>query len=286
MALLPFLGAGQTHIAGDYQQVVGNGLDALLRQMKVKKNGGSFEDGGVMYSHGLASIALCEAYGMTDDPRLQQPAQAALNYIVYAQDPQGGGWRYSPRTPGDTSVVGWQIMALKSGHMSYLNVPYSTVRGATYFLDRVQVNGGTGYAYVTDELNYRPGTSAIGLLCRMYLGWKRDNEILKQGVARIAKTGPSNDDFYYNYYAAQLMFQFTNAEGEMWETWNNKLRDQLVASQDKQGHAKGSWLSQGGHGIKKGGRLMCTSLGTMTLEVYYRHMPLYRSETVEAEFPE
>ena len=51
-----------------------------------------------MYDHGLAAIALCECYGMSNDPALRPHAQAALNFIVDAQDPKGGGWRYEPRT--------------------------------------------------------------------------------------------------------------------------------------------------------------------------------------------
>ena len=43
-------------------------------------------------------IALCEAYAMTHDRKLMGPAQFSLNYIVYAQDPVGGGWRYWPRS--------------------------------------------------------------------------------------------------------------------------------------------------------------------------------------------
>ena len=70
--------------------------------------------------------------------RCWRPAQAALNFICSAQDPVGGGWRYEPRQPGDTSVVGWQIMALKSGYMAYLDVPAATVKKAFDFLDSVQ----------------------------------------------------------------------------------------------------------------------------------------------------
>ena len=58
----------------------------------------------------IASIAICEAYAMTKDRDLLYPAQAAINYIVYAQDETTGGWRYRPRSGGDTSVVGWQFM--------------------------------------------------------------------------------------------------------------------------------------------------------------------------------
>ncbi len=94
MALLPFLGTGQTHRDGQYKKNIDLGLKYLIRSMRMQGDMGSLhEPGGTMYGHGLASIALCEAYGMTRDPALQVPAQAAINFIVEAQDPNGGGWR-------------------------------------------------------------------------------------------------------------------------------------------------------------------------------------------------
>ena len=287
LALLPFLGAGQTHTEGKYKAVVGKGLDALVRLGKQTPNGVSWEDGGTMYAHGITAIALCEAYGMTKDSRLYAPAQAAIDYIVYAQNPDDGGWRYRPRTPGDTSVVGWQVMALKSAHLSYLRVPNSTVQGASKFLDLAQMDYGSAYAYMTENKNnYRASTSAVGLLCRMYLGWKRDYQRLQDGAARLAKIGPSRNDYYYNYYAAQVLFQMTGGTGPVWKEWNEKLRDQLVETQGKKDHEKGSWYVRGGHSNDSGGRLYCTAMACMTLEVYYRHMPIYRADAVDNEFPE
>ncbi len=286
LALLPFLGAGQTHKTGKYTTTVKNGLYFLVSHMKVAPKGnlmtGSLhEKGGRMYSHGLASIALCEAYAMTRDRSLYDRAQAALNFIVYAQDPVGGGWRYEPRQAGDTSVVGWQLMALKSGHMAYLQVPPATIAKASVFLDNVQANSGANYGY-TGPGNGQ-ATTAIGLLSRMYLGWKKDNPALQRGVAWLSNKGPSTGkaNMYYNYYATQVMRHW---EGPEWKKWNEVMRDFLVGSQATKGHEEGSWYF-GGQWSDRGGRLYDTAMAAMTLEVYYRHLPIYRTQSVEEEFP-
>ncbi len=97
MAILPFLGAGQTHKEGKYKATVQGGMGYLISHMK--PDGSMHEAQGNMYAHGLAAIALCEAFGMTHDKALMAPAQASLNFIAYAQDPIGGGWRYGPGSP-------------------------------------------------------------------------------------------------------------------------------------------------------------------------------------------
>ena len=279
LALLPFLGAGQTHLEGRYKQTVERGLAFLVRRQKVRNRMGDWRDDGSMYSHGLATIAICEGYAMTRDAKLARPAQLAVNFIVNAQEPQFGGWRYRPRQPGDTSVTGWQIMALKSGHMAYLVVPRDTVTRAERFLRAVSTRGGARYGYVSPGGG--PSTTAIGLLCRMYLGWKHDNEALKQGVDYLSKIGPT-DNLYYDYYAAQVMRHYGGAP---WKKWNARTRDWLIKRQAKKGHAAGSWYINGAH-AEKGGRLYCTSLATMILEVYYRHLPLYEKSATEGGFKE
>jgi hypothetical protein len=222
---------------------------------------------------------------MTQDKFLHGYAQAAVDFTVNAQDPLGGGWRYLPRQAGDTSVLGWQVMALKSGAMGYLRVPPTSARGATYFLDAVQANGGATYGYDTPAAG--KATTAIGLLCRMYLGWKKENPALQQGVEALAGWGPDvgrgQANMYYNYYATQVMHHW---EGPLWDKWNKTMREFLIKSQSKQGHAKGSWHLAGDPGSDLGGRLYCTSMCAMTLEVYYRHLPLYRKGSMEDEFEE
>jgi hypothetical protein len=282
MALLPFLGRGYTHRDGPYKSVVEKGI-SYLAQLAVEGQGKAYRTSGSMYSQGLAGIALSECYAMSQDNRLAGPTQQALNFIMQAQDPRGGGWRYEPRQPGDTSAVGWQIMALKSGNMAYLQVNPLTVKKAVDFLNSVQSQDGARYGY-TDNSRTSPGLTAVGLLCRMYLGWKKDNAALQDGVNYLAKTGPTKD-LYYDYYATQIMHHM---EGEVWIAWNKRMKDLLLKNQSTKGHEEGSWYDEvnGGHGADAAGRLYCTSLSTMILEVYYRHLPIYRTQVVDEEFKE
>lgn len=280
MALLPFLGAGQTHKEGKYKATVEHGLAYLIKHMRVRSGMGDFiEPGGNMYSHGLATITLSEAYAMTNDPGLLRPAQLALDFIVYAQDPVGGGWRYQPKQPGDTSVTGWQVMALKSGHLAYLKVPSRAILGAGKFLDFVQAEDGARYGYRFPTPS--PSTTSVGLLCRMYLGWKKDKPALRKGVEYLHALGPSAN-IYFDYYATQVLRQYG---GKYWDDWNKAMRDRLVDSQETKGHAKGSWFFAKAPRATRGGRLYCTSMATMILEVYYRYMPLYGQEASEEDFP-
>ena len=284
MALLPFLGAGNTHKKGEYKKQVEAGLYYLTRSMKVNGATGDLTDaGGRMYSHGLCAITLTEAFAMTKDRQLMAPAQMSLNFITYALDPVGGGWRFNPRQAGDTSVVGWQLMALKSGHMAYLNVPKNTIAGCYKFLDSVQANSGATYGYTSPGGGH--ATTAVGLLCRMYLGWKKDEPALIRGVETISKWAPSKGDMYFNYYATQVM---RHHGGPLWDKWNKTMRDHLVATQETgkgQCANTGSWNMGAGHGARVGGRLYNTALATMILEVYYRHMPIYAQQAAEDDFP-
>ena len=124
----------------------------------------------------------------------------------------------------------------------------------------------------------------------MYLGWDRERQGLGDGVAFVSKIGPSvtskrskGVDMYYNYYATQVMLHYG---GQEWKEWNGVMRDFLVDSQETEGTKKGSWHWKANtHAAKVGGRLYQTALAAMTLEVYYRFLPLYKDSAAEDEFP-
>lgn len=228
-----------------------------------------------MYSHGIAAIALCEAYGMSRDPELREPAQRAIDFIVEAQH-DAGGWRYHPKQPGDTSVMGWQIMALKSGQMAELKIPQDTLDKAEQWLRKTAAGTGNmlgrfGY----QNAHGQPAMTAEALLCLEYLGADRSDPHLTGGADYMLTQLPKHGQLtsYYWYYGTQAMYHM---QGEYWSQWNNALHEMLLETQVKDGPMAGTWTPRD-NWEKSGGRIYATSLRLLMLEVYYRHLPLYQA---------
>lgn len=284
MALLAFQGAGNTPEAGRHRDVVAKGWTALLRQQATD---GSFAFSNLpqhhaLYAHAMATYALCELYGMTHNPVYAAPAAAALAYAVEAQGPNGG-WRYAPGDPGDMSVTGWYVMALKSGEIAGLSVPAETFTRINGFLDDVALEGGSRYGYRRDSALKPAGgsTSAVsaeGLLARQFLGWNRADPRMMTGVESLLAETPLDWENVKNVYAWYYVTQVAhNIGGDPWARWNNGLKSLLPSTQVANGRETGSWdpsLDQWG---PNGGRLFMTCFCTWMLEVYYRHLPLYEA---------
>ncbi len=281
LALLAFLAAGHTHLDGPYREDVRRGLEYLIRIQAADGNlagqAASFE---FMYSHAMATFALSEAYGMTHDARLREPVSRAIGYTVRAQDSSGGGWRYRPGDAGDTSQLGWQLMALKSAELAGIPIPDSTRQGIIRYLQSVASGDYGGRA------SYRPGEqttrsmTAEALVCWQFLGLPRQNPACNEAgdflLGELPGDGMSN--LYYWYYGTLGMYQL---RGIHWQRWNEAMRSAVVGRQVHEGPQAGSWGTNdlwGGHG----GRVYTTALATLTLEVYYRFLPLY-AEVAPAE---
>lgn len=300
LALLPLLAAGRIHNEpGEYSKNVKTGLDWLVKNQK--PDGDLWTGGGGnthMYSHAIAAMALCEAYGVSKDETIRGPAQKAIDFIIKAQNQNDGGWRYNPGEAGDTCVFGWQMFALRSGALAGLDVPLEPVKKCRMYLDKAKADEyGATYAYQPNN-QATPTMSAEGLLCRQYLGWQKNYPALLTGSERIfgelqkgfeidENTGAVNlksRNIYFWYYATQLLH---NLQGPMWVQWNVQVRDSLVFTQNTTNScAKGSWdptlVMPDGRRLedawgKEAGRLFVTSLSMLTLEVYYRYLPIYQA---------
>ena len=279
LALLCFLGADHTHFnEGPYQEVVDRGLSWLVKQQRA---GGDLMGEESMYSHGIATIALAEAFGMTGDPTLVEPVESAVRFIYAARNTSVGGWRYAPGQVGDTSVLGWQMMALTSARRCGLDVPGEAFDVAGDWLELVTGPDRPGlFAYQPDR-EVTPAMTAEAMFVHQLLGRTRRDQHMQASADYLLRYPPDwNDDLntYYWYYATLALFQH---QGAAWERWNERVKDQLVAHQRTDGLAAGSW-NPDGQWAEVGGRVYQTAICALTLEVYYRYLPSFLSaETAE-----
>ena len=290
MALLPFLAAGQTHTGtakdNKYKATVQAGMAYLLRQQLPDgsfryANGQKGPDRDkYMYAHAIATLALCELLGMSNDRALDTPCQTAVRFIEAAQA-GNGSWGYKPKESGDTSIIGWQVQALQAAKLcKRLVVNPAVLEKASKFLNSVASGPGKSQYGYADPGDPKPALSAVGLLCRYYLdGWGPANPGMAAGVKALGEKDPPNParlDMYYYYYATQVLHQHGGPE---WTAWNAKMRDMLVDQQTKTGDNAGSWAGDKGQFLNPHcGRLGTTCMALLTLEVYYRHLPTYKRD--------
>jgi len=294
LATLAFLGAGYTPTTpSKYREKVKKAVEWLQSQQRpggVKLEGkldrkyenGSWASGTSIYNHAIAALALAEAYGMTRDEKIGESAQLAVDYSVNVHQKPYAGWRYGPKSEGDMSVSGWFVMQLKSAKVAGLKVDGRAFQGAMNFVDSV-TDPETGRTRYTVRSHPSPRRTSMGLVARLFMGAspKSDPLIAKQADYLLEhKPEPfeSKDqagDFYYWYYAMLGMFQ---AGGQRWRDWNEVMRPRLVKSQctAADGDDNGSWNYANIAYGKSGGRVFTTALGALTLEVYYRYLPICR----------
>lgn len=282
MGVLPFLAAGHTHKKGDkdkpnpFQKNVEAGLKFLIASQLPT---GAFRGSSTMYAHGIATLALCEAYSMTGDKTLLlAPAKAAVAYILRGQGPDGS-WGYSAGTKGDTSILGWQLQALHAAKQTKdIPVPDVTIKKAKEFLDKVAKGDKKAeYGYTSNETT-TPTLSAIGLWGRYcFDGWDAAHPGLDAGAAKLVRNVvrfQAAEDSYGCYY---LTLVLRSRGGALWETdWNPKVRDGLLKKQapDADGpRTAGSWPADKAYIGTHCGRVGTTAMTLLTLQVYYRVPP-------------
>ena len=282
LALLCYYGWGASHNAGGkYQNNVRKGIEWLVLQ---QKENGDLRGGGRMYCHGIAAIALCEAYGVSKDENLREPAEKAINLILAAQSPTKGGWRYDVR-PGDsdTSVTGWQYMALHSARMAGIEIEEKVFTNARRWFDHAGggKHGGM-YGYTGPEKN-KPAMVATGMFCRQLdLAAPTEPRMAESAeLLKMRQINVRNPDYYYVYYGTLALYQH---QGPVWIDWNERMKETLPLLQKKNGSEKGSWDNSAAHAAA-GGRVISTTLATLSLEVYYRLLPMYGFRNQDASPP-
>ncbi|MBA3700355.1 MAG: hypothetical protein H0W78_16030 [Planctomycetes bacterium] len=293
-AIMCFLGAGYDHITPNkHRPVVAKAVEWLLAQQKAD---GLF--GERNYEHAVATMALAEALGMSNDQRLRTPAQKAVDVVIarQAQDPDakdkayaGLAWDYvAPNAArNDTSVSGWSMMALKSALGAGLQVGNS-MHGAKVWLERAwkaanpdwkkldPYQGTSVFPYTFDATSDKVDKehlSCVGALCAIYLGHHKGDVMLETMANSIMKndfptTWPTNT--YFLYYNTLAVFQMGD---ERWKQWDAPVAKLLSDAQRTDDTCfNGSWDYAGtkfhGHDT---GRLLSTAYACLSQEVIWRY---------------
>ncbi|MDO4582804.1 MAG: carboxypeptidase-like regulatory domain-containing protein [Planctomycetia bacterium] len=292
LAILAFQAGGHFYNnSHPYSENVLNGLAWMVKNQQengllitpgLKKYPGSPYHEKFMYEHGIASFALAEACAVAkamDLPvhkRFQTAMKKAIDFTVKTQH-LDGGWRYKVdvQEMSDTSVTGWQVLALKSAKEAGYQIPYKTLDKIGTFFNRHTQGSETRY---TTSMAGTEALTGIGMLVRQFLLNESDSEYVRVAGRRLAdhavttwKVPDAEDrepDFYIWYKGSLAMQQLG---GRQWTRWNESIREELIRLQKKEGCERGSWDPYSDPWGEYGGRIYTTALGALSLQVYYRY---------------
>ncbi len=276
LAVMAMMAVGQTPddpVAGEAMR---KGIRYVLSQMGSDGYFGQ-SDNSRMYGHGICTLMLLEAAGMTKDKvlerRIVDQGRKAIRLILAAQGVKKqprhlGGWRYEP-TSGDSdlSLTGWQTMALRAGKDIGVNVPQSAIDGAVGFIRRMaSPQGGFGYEGPED----RSALRGVGLLTLSVCG-AYDAQESQRTAALILKDPPTwkGPFMYYSvYYSSVGMYQ---VGGDAWEQFYPLIDKLLLEHQNEDG----SWPPPPSSAQEKDPVYM-TSMAVLSLAIHHQYLPIYQ----------
>jgi hypothetical protein len=261
LCITAFLAGGDDPNHGQYAQVIRRGLDYILsKQNKVKDNG---YIGTSMYNHAFATLALAEAYGVVDNPKIAEALKKAVDLILSAQkrNPMNA-WRYTPDArDADTTVTGSQIVTLFAARNAGIAVPDEAIKKGMAYLNNCRASNGS-YGY-TSSAGGKTTLTAIGLLCSALAkendskGFKASLEYLKKNLDYRDRSYP----YYFEYYMSQALF---HADEKTWAEWNERNIRYIGTIQS----AEGSFPGNHGPAFSTAGALLSLALN-------YRFLPIY-----------
>lgn len=278
LAVLAFLGAGETPGLGKHGLVVQNAIEFLLGKQAADGYFGTGDRG--MYAHGIATLALAEAYGvesLAGSARVRTHAalEKAVAVIVAAQNVAksspafAGGWRYERNsTDSDLSLSGWNALALQACQADGLEVPKEARQHAIEFVLRCFDANGKGFAYQPGG-GAQAGDTGIGICCLHVLGAAESHAAKMDAATQFLVAHPIDDaapyPYYATYYITQAAFQ---RDAEAWARAGRPALERLIRTQDKDG----GWPIP--KGSQEPGRVYASTMAVQTLTIPYRLLPI------------
>ncbi len=266
-AVLAYLSNGHLPNQGPFGGTVERGVRHLLACGAGRADGYLVgpRDGN-MYSHGMATLALSQVYGMAGDDELRQVLKRAVDLIVRTQN-GAGGWRYEPApTDADISATIMQVMALRGAKDGGLHVPDATMRRAIAYINRCYDPGSGGYKYQPQAAGAGFARTAAGV-CVLQLTGEYQAEPIARAVKYLQEKKADDGYYWYgHYYAAHAFHQ---VGGKPWETYYSRVRASLLASQQ----SNGRWEEKQEGNV---GPAYQTAIAVLILSVPTNYLPIYQ----------
>ncbi|TVR43929.1 MAG: hypothetical protein EA402_08405, partial [Planctomycetota bacterium] len=285
-----YLGSGYDHRTPNrYRRLVHAALQWLIEQAP-GTFGAEHDD---IDSELLALVArpIVEAYAMTMDPALRQPAQALISRLLREQlrwEDRWLGWgeweedEDGNRYPVVDAQLSLQVaMTLHSAQGAGLNAFHERTLGARHTDESLGALRQSMLAAISNgslpqrwsparELDAEAAPPMIALRLAAIFNLENIAEPWAQLVNVSDLPGLERVDLLHLLWASEGLFLLSQAH---WADWNQRLRDPLIARQRRD--------DSGWHGLwdipsplnDSLGPLASTAVATNILQTYYRYMP-------------
>jgi hypothetical protein len=245
-----------------------------------------------IYNHAIASLMLCEVYGMTGKdaaPRVRSAVEWAMKFTLGRQQVpkrspvDRGGWRYVQTWEGsdsDLSVTSWQLMFLRSAKNAGFEIPGEFIDRAMEYVHRCYDGPRRSFVYglIGGDRKTTRAMAGAGILSLSFGGFHDTDAARVAGdwVLRhpfdpyLGDAGIEHDTryFYGAFYCSQAMFQLG---GRHWSEFYPRLASTLLSNQSK----SGSWDSEPGEDAHYG-RVYTSALAVLALTTPYQLLPIYQ----------
>jgi len=217
---------------------------------------------GSMYQHGLSTIALAEAYGMTQNPAIRECLTKAVQLTLKAQNARGG-WRYNPvPLDDDLSVTVIQVMSLRAVAETGIYVPQDAIDFGIRYVKSHRSDKTMGFGYGgPNDVNWR--MTAAGVVSLQSYGLSDDPSIppaIEYLTKNIDFSARGNDRmcWYGHYYSSVALYHYG---GDAWKTYYTKICQHILAD----------WTQPGCYGDP-----LTTSWAILVMGTPYRYLPIYQ----------
>jgi len=279
ICVMAFMASGGDPDFGPYAENIRKALRRIILDQDAQTGHIAGGGHGSMYHHGLAMLALSEAYGVVNERLLWQGSDApvedrrtigqalelAVRCALTAQKRNPfGAWRYSPGSQdADTTVSGTVLMGLLGARNAGIEIPNEAVEKALSFFRLSTMQDG--------NVSYQPAQSHGDGICRASIAtlvfavakrkdlpeYKAAAGFIKQRIDQDVNQHP----FYARYYLAQALFQ---SDLEAWKAWNQRIVDKFQKMQKADGSIPSSY-----------GPAYGTGMSVLALALNYRLLPVY-----------